>query len=417
APWRMLAGTSVNFDVSVFELFTTWSTGGRAEVVRNVLALAERDRWDLDVISTVPSAFVELADRIAASTRVKTLVFAGEGLSRAVVERAREVLPGVRIVNAYGQSESYYASTHVVSEGGTDPAGGGVPVGRPLGNVRAYVLGAGLGLVPPGVTGELYVAGEGIGRGYRGRAGLTAERFVADPFVSGARMYRTGDLARWNGAGELECVGRADAQIKVRGFRVETGEVEAALVAHPAVAQAVVIAQEVPGVGGGKRLVAYTVPVSPDDSGSAPEAAPRELRAWVAQRLPEYMVPTAFVALDQIPLSPNGKLDRKALPEPELSGETYRAPRTAQEEKLAALFAEALGLEKVGIDDSFFELGGHSLRATRLVGLIRSSLGVEVPIRAVFQNPTIAELAQSMQGRPAAARPRPRPRLRRMTQE
>ncbi|MFF7841495.1 amino acid adenylation domain-containing protein [Streptomyces ossamyceticus] len=374
---RMLAGTSVNFDVSVFELFTTLAHGGTVEIVRDVLALGERDRWQGSVISTVPSVFAELVDQLAGTTTVDTLVFAGEGLPSGLVRRVREVFPDVRVINAYGQTESFYATLAEVGD-----ATAGAPIGAPLANMRAYVLGPGLTPVPPGAVGELYVAGN-VGRGYRGRPELTADRFVADPFgPPGSRMYRTGDLARWNADGQLEYAGRGDVQVKVRGFRVEPGEVEAALTAHPGVDRAVVVAKP---YGNSRRLVAYVVPGADLDTD--------ELRAHTAGRLPEFMVPSAFVHLDRLPLAPNGKLDHRALPEPEFAGEAYRAPRTGREEALAALFAEVLGLEKVGIDDDFFSLGGHSLLAARLVSRVRRELGWSLPMRAVFQAPTVAGLA------------------------
>ncbi len=377
---RMLAGTSINFDVSVFEIFTALAHGATTEIVRDVLVLGERGGWTGSVISTVPSVFAELVDGLAGKTTVDTLVFAGEGLSSGLVRRVREAFPDTRVVNAYGQTESFYATTFTVPDD-AEPAGG-APIGTPLGNMRAYVLGPGLTPVPRGVVGELYVGGA-VGRGYHGRTGLTAERFVADPFgQAGERMYRTGDLARWNTDGRLEYVGRDDAQVKIRGFRIEPGEVEAALTAHPGVAQAVVVARG----SGTKRLVGYVVP----EHG---EIEVRELRAFAAAGLPEFMVPSALLVLDRLPLTPNGKLDHKALPEPDFAGEAYRPPRTAQEETLARLFSEILEIDRIGVDDNFFALGGHSLLATRLISRIKAELGIDLPIRAVFQAASVAQLA------------------------
>ncbi|MCL6736838.1 non-ribosomal peptide synthetase, partial [Streptomyces neyagawaensis] len=384
---KVLAGTSINFDVSAFELFTTLVHGGTAEIVRDVLVLGERDHWRGAVVSTVPSAFAELLDQIADRTSMDTVVFAGEALSSTLVSRVREAFPGVRVVNAYGQTESFYATTFDAADwDGT----GSAPVGTPLPNMRAYVLGAGLTPVPPGAVGELYVAGN-LGRGYRGRPDLTADRFVADPFGEpGSRMYRTGDLARWTEDGQIEYLGRGDTQVKVRGFRIEPGEVEAALASHPQVTQAAVIARNGRGTNAGKVLVAYVVPTASD----AVDAD--ELGAHAARKLPEFMVPAAYVVLDRLPLMPNGKLDRAALPAPEFAGVPYRAPRTKREEILAGLYAEVLGVDEVGIDDNFFNLGGHSLLATRLISRIRTALGVEIPIKVVFGSPTVAELTAQL---------------------
>ncbi|MGA4846506.1 amino acid adenylation domain-containing protein [Streptomyces sp. G5(2025)] len=399
---RALAGTSVNFDVSAFEIFTTLCTGGSVEVVRDVLVLGEREGWQGNVISTVPSAFAELLDQIADRTQVDVLVFAGEALPADLVNRAREAFPGARIINAYGQTESFYATAFTAS--GTPRALGAVPIGAPLGNMRAYVLNPGLQPVPAGVTGELYIGGN-VGRGYLGRPGPTAERFVADPYGEpGSRMYRTGDLARWNTEGQLEYVGRGDAQVKVRGFRVEPGEVEAAVVAHPGVAQAVVTASAAAAADTGKRLVAYVVPTEPGG------VTAEELREAVAAGLPDFMVPSAFMLLERLPLMPNGKLDRAALPEPEFTAGAYRAPRTAAEQSLAELFAEVLGLDRVGIDDNFFTLGGHSLLATRLISRVRTVLGAELPIKTVFAAPTVAELTAHL-----SAGVEVRPALKRLT--
>ncbi|MFJ2768447.1 non-ribosomal peptide synthase/polyketide synthase [Streptomyces sp. NPDC087300] len=419
---RALAATSVSFDVSAFEIFSTLCSGGSIEVVRDVLVLGERaDGWTGGMVSTVPSAFTELLDQVAGRLDVDSVVFAGEALPASLVHRVREALPEARVVNSYGQSESFYATTFVLPPGQEWTGTGGAPIGTPLANMRTYVLGTGLAPAPYGAVGELYVAGDCLGRGYYGRQALTAERFVADPYgPPGSRMYRTGDLARWNAEGQLEYMGRGDAQVKVRGFRIEPGEIEAALTAHPAVAQAVVVARDGRTV---KQLVAYVVldadaPDAADAEGAREAGADGAeagtggngvdsdaLRAFVAARLPDFMVPSVAVVLDKLPLLPSGKLDRAALPEPEFVSGLYRAPNTPEEAVLADLFAEVLGLDRVGVDDDFFDLGGHSLLATRLTGRVRAALGAELPIKAVFDWPTVAGLVKQLHrgGRARAA--------------
>ncbi|WP_431041065.1 non-ribosomal peptide synthase/polyketide synthase [Streptomyces sp. P1-3] len=383
---RMLAGTSVNFDVSVFEIVTTLAAGGTVELVRDVLVIGERGGWDGGVISTVPSVFAELVDQIGGKIQADAVVFAGEALPAPLVRSVREAMPGVRVVNAYGQTESFYATTFAADPEVT--GGASAPIGTPLGNMRTYVLGSGLAPVPVGVVGELYVAGN-VARGYHGQAPLTAERFLPDPFgPPGSRMYRTGDLARWTPQGHLEYVGRDDAQVKVRGFRIEPGEIEAALTAHPGVAQAVVVTRD---LRGSRQLVGYVVPTL-DDAGISAGVPVKELRGFVAGRLPEFMVPSVLVTLDRLPLAPNGKLDHSALPEPEFTGGTYQAPRTAAEEVLAAVYAEVLSLDRVGVDDDFFAIGGDSIRSIQVVSRARA-LGVAVTPRQIFECRTVAELA------------------------
>jgi amino acid adenylation domain-containing protein/non-ribosomal peptide synthase protein (TIGR01720 family) len=400
---RMLAGTSVNFDVSVSELLTTLSTGGTAELVSSALVLGERDGWDGQVISAVPSVLGELVEHLEKTTDVRTVVFAGDVLPARLVRQVREALPGVQIVNSYGQSESFYATTFSLPASEEWTEGEVAPIGTPLGNMRAYVLGPGLAPVPQGVIGELYVVGTCVGRGYHGRPGMTAERFVANPFgPAGERMYRTGDLARWNAHGQLECLGRRDGQVKVRGFRIESSEIEAVCELYPGIRESVVISREVPS--GGRQLVAYVVH---EGEGAVPDngaggvgdvdvqagASAAELRRFVAARLPDYMVPSAFVTIGRMPLGPTGKLDRSALPEPEFVGEVYRKPRTATEAAIVAVYVDVLGVERVGIDDDFFAAGGDSLRSIQVVARARAR-GLKVTTREIFECRTAARLAE-----------------------
>ncbi|WP_327025682.1 non-ribosomal peptide synthetase [Micromonospora sp. NBC_01739] len=332
---------------------------------------------------------------------VRVAFTGGEPSSGPHVARVSARHPRLRVANAYGPAESMgFTTTFDVP---ADFTGVGVPVGRAVTNKRAYVLDSHLRPVPPGVAGEIYLAGVGLADGYLNQPALTAHRFVADPFGGdGQRLYRTGDLARWSTDGQLEFVGRIDGQVKVRGFRVEPGEVEAALLGHADVAQAVVLAS--PDGNGTLRLVGYVVARTTGVDGAA-------LTGWLRQRLPEHMVPGAVVLLDRIPLTANGKVDRRALPEPDfgaLPTTSRRAPRDAREEILCGLYAEVLGITEVGVDDSFFDLGGHSLLAARLAARARAVLGVELSIREIFQSPTVAALTA---GLPATGTARTRPAL------
>ncbi|MGW1658180.1 amino acid adenylation domain-containing protein, partial [Streptomyces atratus] len=395
---------SYAFDFSVWEIWGPLLHGGRLVVVphsagrspEEFLTLLAEQR--VTVLNQTPSAFYQLmqADqerpRTGADLRLRRVIFGGEALEpwRLADWYRRHPEDAPVLVNMYGITETTVHVTHFALDESCTAVGSGSIVGEAIPDLRLYVLDAGLRPVPPGVVGELYVAGAGLARGYLNRPGLTAGRFVACPFGEpGARMYRTGDLGRWTADGTLEYLGRADDQVKIRGFRIELGEIENVLQAHPDVARvAVVVREDRPG---DKRLVAYAVP------GRNGPAALTSLRAHAIEALPDYMVPAAFVTLDVLPLTPNGKLDRKALPAPDFTEvSTGRAPRTPQEEILCGLFAEILGLPALGIDDSFFELGGHSLLATRLVGRVRSAFGAELPIRALFEAPTVAELVSRL---------------------
>ncbi|MFC4502413.1 amino acid adenylation domain-containing protein [Streptomyces vulcanius] len=393
---HVLAATSLTFDVSVFEILCPLMCGGSVEVVRDVLSLAERPagRWEGSLLSGVPSALSNLVGHHDVTLDADDVVLAGEALPGHVVAEIRAAVPRARIANVYGPTEATVYTTAAWLADDAERAA--PPIGRPLPNTRVHVLNRHLKPVPPRVPGELYIAGAGLAHGYLNSPGTTASRFVADPFGGpGERMYRTGDIVRRRPDGALEFVGRADDQVKIRGFRIEPGEVASALADHPAVAHAVVTVRE--DRPGDKRLVAYHVP-SRDTAG--PEQRPGELRRHLERRLPPYMVPAAFVALGALPLNANGKLDRTALPAPEAGGHgTVRTPRTPDEKALCDLFAEVLGADRIGIDDSFFDLGGHSLLATVLVSAVRAQLDADLAVRDLFEAPTVAALAPRLRPR------------------
>ena len=373
---------SLAFDVSVWEIWGALLRGGRVVVVPEDVASSPEDFHALlvteqvSVLTQTPSAVTALSPQGLEST---ALVVVGEACPAEVVD---QWAAGRVMVNAYGPTET----TMCVAISAPLRAGSGVvPIGSPVAGAALFVLDGWLRPVPPGVVGELYVAGAGVGVGYVGRTGLTASRFVACPFAArepGARMYRTGDLVCWGADGQLQYLGRADEQVKIRGYRIELGEVQAALAGLDGVEQAVVIARE--DRPGDKRLVGYVTGT----------ADPAGIRAALAERLPAYMVPVAVVVLDALPLTVNGKLDTRALPAPDYrDGDRYRAPADAVEEILAGIYAQVLGLERVGVDDSFFDLGGDSILSMQVVARARAA-GLMCRPRDIFVEQTVARLAR-----------------------
>ncbi|WP_055700599.1 non-ribosomal peptide synthetase [Streptomyces silaceus] len=404
----VLQFASIGFDVFVFELAMALCHGGRLVLITDEARVAGPALTDFLADQAIthmilPPSLVSALPAGCALPEGSTVLVGTETVPADLFERFGAT---ANLICAYGLTEATVNSTLWQARAQGGRVSGRVPIGRPDPNTRAYVLDAHLRPVPPGVIGELYVAGRGLARGYLGQSALTAQRFVADPFgAPGSRMYRTGDRARWRADGNLDFLGRVDTQVKIRGFRIELGEIEAALTGHPSVGQAAVVPDR---DGDIVRLIGYAVP---EADGSAPRALdPQELRAHVAGQLPEYMVPALVVPLDgPLPLTPNGKLDHKALPAPDWAGMTGDArPATPTQARLAALFCEVLKLDEVGVHDNFFALGGHSMASMRLLGRIRAEFGVELSIRDVFDALTVAGVAGKLDGA-AAARPALRP--------
>jgi amino acid adenylation domain-containing protein len=394
----VLAATSIGFDLSVFEIFVPLAWGGRVILAENALALPSLPAaGEVRLINSVPSVLAELIRGEGLPGSVTTINLAGEPLPGALARALHEGNPAVRVLNLYGPSEDTTYSTFTVVPRGDERA---PAIGLPIANTQAHLLDRGMRQVPVVVPGELLLGGEGLARGYHGRPDLTAERFVPDPFAPGARLYRTGDLARRRPDGELEFLGRIDDQVKIRGVRIEPAEVAAALLSLPRVEEAVVLAL---GEGSGdRRLIAYVVA----EAGAEVDAV--ALRESLLRLLPRAMIPAAIVLLPGLPLTPNGKLDRRALarlaPEPAARAGDAEELRTPTEELLAGIWAEVLGIERVGPGDDFFALGGHSLLALRVQARLRERLGAELPLAAFFQLPTLA--AQARRLAPGQADPR-----------
>jgi amino acid adenylation domain-containing protein len=420
---RVLAATSLGFDLSVYEIFVPLSVGGALVLVEHALALMELDATvGVTLVNGVPSALAELVRLKGMPASVRTVNLAGELASRTLVDQLYALDSVERVYNLYGPTEdTVYSMAALLPRADARPPS----IGRSITNAQAYILDTHQEPTPVGVPGELYLGGVGLARGYLGRPDLTAERFVPNPFVttederrktsdetaarpvvlhpaSSVRLYRTGDRVRWRADGQIEFLGRWDQQVKVRGFRIELGEIAAVLAEHPGVHECVVAAPALPT--GERQLVGYVV------AKDAAELATAELQAYVKARLPSYMVPAVVIKLDALPLTPNGKVDRRALPLPtalqRVSSAEFVAPQTPVELELARIWAEVLGVERVGLNDNFFELGGHSLMVAQIMGLVRERLQVDLPLRSVFEKPTIGYLAQLI-GSDRPARPQP----------
>ncbi|MER7187371.1 amino acid adenylation domain-containing protein, partial [Streptomyces hyaluromycini] len=422
---RVAFTTSVSFDASLDQLGCLFfghelhvaDDATRADPAVLIDWLSEHR---IGFLNAVPSYLSVLVDHgLLELPDLSRAVVGGESVSQDLWDRLAGAAK-LECFNFYGPTESTVDAVAARLAPGSTPV-----IGRPVLNTKVFVLDDSLTPVPPGVAGELYVAGCQLARGYVNRPGLTAERFVADPFdaTGGGRLYRTGDVVRWTADGELVYVGRADEQVKIRGFRIEPGEIQAVLVGHPLVAQAAVVDRE--GTTGDKHLVAYIVPAAGAGAGAGAGAAgravdglPAILRQFVAARLPEHMVPAAVEVLDALPLTVNGKLDRQALPAPSFgaTAASGRGPANAREETLCRVFAQVLGLAAVGAEDNFFALGGHSLLAMRLISQVRELLGVDVPLRTLFANPTVAGLAKHVDNR-KSTRPTLRPMRHRNSEE
>ena len=399
----VLASTSICFDLSVFELFVPLSRGGKVILAENALHLPTLSAAPyVTLINTVPSAIAELLRMDGIPSSVRTVNLAGEPLGNKLVQQVYEHNTVQKVFNLYGPSEDTTYSTYtLVKKGGNEPP----PIGRPIANTQVYILDAQKQPVPIGVPGELYIGGAGLARGYLNRPELTAVSFILNPFSDepSSRLYKTGDLARYLSDGNIEFLGRIDQQVKIRGFRIELGEIEAAIGQHPAVREAIALVRE--DNPGDKRLVAYIVANSElrgghGDTDPTHSEFINHLRVFLKQKLPQYMIPSAFVLLEAMPLTPNGKIDRRSLRAPDTNTPEFESnftePRTPDEQLIAEIWAEVLGLERVGIHDNFFELGGHSLLATQVISRLREAFQIEVPLRSLFESPTVATVTESL---------------------
>ncbi|MGB3533919.1 MAG: amino acid adenylation domain-containing protein [Microcoleaceae cyanobacterium] len=407
----VLASTSICFDLSIFELFVPLSLGGKIILAENALELpnlAARDQVTL--INTVPSAIAHLLQIKGIPSSVCTVNLAGEALQNRLIQQLEKQKNIKQIYNLYGPSEDTTYSTYAEVKSSSTLS---VPIGQPINNTQAYVLDQYLQPLPIGVKGELYLGGEGLARGYLNRPKLTAEKFISNPFTDNSyqqlnRLYKTGDKARYQPDGQLEFLGRIDHQVKIRGYRIEIGEIEAVLSQYPALIECVVTVRE--DEPNNKRLVAYIVFLLEDEQSNL-----NHLRRFLEQKLPSYMIPTTFVKLDALPRLPNGKINRKSLPipdafRPELTV-AYLEPRTELEKTIAQIWQKELNVQSVGIHDNFFELGGHSLLGIKVVAEVSEAIGVQIPLRLLFEKPTIFGLAEQIKTQNEAISVSPLPQI------
>lgn len=405
---RVAQTASQCFDISVWQFLSALLVGGQVQIFPDevthdpVALLTQVEQQNISILEIVPSMLRALIDLLESTgsprpklAALRWLISTGDILPAELCRRWLSLYPRIPLLNAFGPTECSDDVTHHLIEVLPAQAASSMPIGRAIGNTRLYVLDDGMKPVPIGVSGELYVGGVGVGRGYLAEAARTAEAFVPDPFSKqpGEQLYKTGDVARYLADGILEFLGRRDSQVKLRGYRIELGEIEAVLSQQPEVRECAVLARE--DIPGNARLVAY-VARQPEQACPA-----EELQSRMKEMLPEYMVPAAFVFLEALPLTPNGKLDRQSLPSPRenqlMAETTYVAPRTPIETELAAIWSQLLGVERVGIHDNFFEVGGHSLLVTQAVARIRDIFEVELPLRVLFKVSTVAELAQAIE--------------------
>jgi len=391
----VLATTSICFDLSIFELWATLCCGGTVILADDILRWWESLRegestGEVKLVNTVPSAIAKFMQRGRLPASVCTVNLAGEALKEALVEEVYQAGNVKQVNNLYGPTETTTYSSWTTVRSQEE-----VTIGRGTGNTQLYVLDQEFGLVPLGVLGELYIAGTGLAYGYWRHPDWTAERFLPNPHghAGGERMYRTGDLVRWRANGQLEYVGRADQQVKVRGYRIELEEIAAVLSGCEPVQENVVVVKD---IGGDKRLVAYA------SARTGSEITEEHLRGYLQKRLPRYMVPSHVVILESLPKTPNGKVDRNALPEPERAVKAeIQLPRNEVEARIAVIWQEVLGLRQVGVDEDFFAIGGHSLLATQIMARVEEHFKVTIPLGRLFESPTIAAMAKSIDSQDA----------------